>query len=92
MLDLRLAVNPKPAVTGDCGWLILLDDSWRLDLRDMSDGALTIDSGARISTDPRDTSRVCRLGDGLLRDDFLEIGNTSSFNGDGGLCTGLPAA
>lgn len=55
----------------------------------MSDWPVIVASGARMSLDPFDTSRVCRRGDGLLSDDLRDTGNTSSFNGDGGLCTGL---
>lgn len=89
ILDLRLVVFPKLPVIGDCGWLILRAPSLRLDLREMSDWPLTKVSGARMSLDPLDTNRVCRRGDGLLKDDFRGMGRTSSFNGDGGLCAAL---
>lgn len=89
ILDLRLGAKPKLVVIGDCGWLIRLSRLLRLDRRDRSAWPLTRASGARISFDPLDTKRVCRRGDGLLKDDFRDTGRTSSFNGDGGRCAGL---
>ncbi len=42
-----------------------------------------------MSLDPLDTSRVCRRGEGLLREDFRDMGRISSFSGDGGRWAGL---
>lgn len=42
-----------------------------------------------MSLDPLDTRRVCRRGEGLLSEDFRDIGRISSFKGDGGRGAGL---
>ena len=88
-LDLRLVAIPKLATTGDCGVLLFLAGSLRLDLREVLDCAVTTVSGTLISLDPLDTRRVWRRGDGLLSDDLRDTGKTSSFSGDDGRCTGL---
>lgn len=58
ILDLRLDACSKRAIPGDCGWLFLFAESLRLDLRDRFDCPLINESGALISLEPRDTSRV----------------------------------
>lgn len=92
ILDLRLDGRLKLAVTGECGWLIFRADLLRLELRDMCDWPFAIASGARMSLEPFDTSRVCRRGAGRLREDSRDTGKTSSFKGDGGRCRGLAVA